>query len=338
MVGEGVSTGGFTSDNVEHEGFFRFKKMDDLGRPVPANPEILTATGANIRGDYLYLTSWKNISIYDISKPLRPRLMDIEPLGFKFENENVATNGKILLFSESLPGDALHVYNVANKENIRKMATVEGAGDQTTTCILACRWAYGSDGGITDLRDPLNPKVLRTGTHPQPEAFLFHSGTWPRAGEDRFVIMQGEQNFQPRCDPGQGPVMTYDKVEGTDGFELKDTYRVENGIYADGERAVNALGCSAHWFEVHPTWKNGGLMALGYYEHGTHFLKVGDDGRIARKGYFLPNAGSTSAAYWINRNIVCAVDYTRGIDILRYTGPGTNSPLTGANANGSGRG
>ena len=57
VLGEEVSTGGFTSDNVEYEGFFRFKKMGDLGQPVPANPEILTATGANIRGDYLYLTS-----------------------------------------------------------------------------------------------------------------------------------------------------------------------------------------------------------------------------------------------------------------------------------------
>jgi hypothetical protein len=80
------------------------------------------------------------------------------------------------------------------------------------------------------------------------------------------------------------------------------------------------------------------MMALGYYEHGTHFVKVADDGQITRKGYFLPNAGSTSAAYWINRNIVYAVDYTRGIDILRYTGPGTDGPLTGANENGSGRG
>lgn len=164
-IGEDVSTGGFTSENVEYEGFFRFKKMGGLGQPVPANPEILTATGANVRGDYLYLTSWKNVSIYDISKPLSPRLMDIEPLGFKFENENLATNGKILLFSESLPGDALHVYDVSDKQNIRKMATVEGAGDHTTTCTLECRWAYGSDGSITDLRDPRNPRLKSQNWH-----------------------------------------------------------------------------------------------------------------------------------------------------------------------------
>ena len=38
-------------------------------------------------------------------------------------------------------------------------------------------------------------------------------------------------------------------------------------------------------------------MALSYYDHGTHFLKVAGDGEITRKGYFLLNAGSTSAAY-----------------------------------------
>jgi hypothetical protein len=53
--------------------------------------------------------------------------------------------------------------------------------------------------------------VLSTGNHPQPNDFLFHSGTWPRGGKDEFVIMQGEKNFKPRCDAGEGPVMTYDK-------------------------------------------------------------------------------------------------------------------------------
>lgn len=390
------STGlGFTSKNVEYEGFIPFEKGG--GRPIatnpssPLNPEILTATGANIRGDYMYLTSWKNISIYDISKPLNPKLTAIEPVGFMFENENVATNGKILLFSEQLPDGELHVYDVSDKTDIKPIATLPEAGDHTMTCILGCTWAYGSDGSIVDLRDPSNPKlmdqnwheitglnedgahdvnefkngflvtspisdsfqildvrnpltpkVLGTGKHPQPESFLFHSGVWPRSGADKFVLMQGEKNFKPRCDPGQGPFMTYRAAAVPNSnrheFSLVDRYRVENGAYADGAPPVNALGCSAHWFEVHPTYKNGGMVAIGYYEHGTHFLNVANDGEITRKGYFLPAAGSTSAAYWINRNVVYAVDYTRGIDILRYTGPGTDGPLTGANGRGSGRG
>ena len=58
---------------------------------------------------------------------------------------------------------------------------------------------------VLDVREPLKPKMLRTGAHPRPTVFLFHSGTWPRAGEDKLVIMQGDQNFQTQCDPGQGP-------------------------------------------------------------------------------------------------------------------------------------
>ncbi|HEV8045765.1 MAG TPA: hypothetical protein VGP38_11330, partial [Rubrobacter sp.] len=352
------TTGGFTSNNVEYIGFLPFEKGS--GEPVPGQPqEIVSSTGANIRGNFMYLTGWKSISIYNISDPLNPKLTAYKPVGFMFENENVATNGEIMLFSESLPGNALHVYDVSDKTRIREIATVEGAGDHTTTCLLGCKWAYGSDGSITDLRDPRNPKLMKQdwhrltglnedgahdvdeyktgflvtspisddfqvldvrnplapkvigrGKHPQPDDFLFHSGTWPRAGEDRFVLMQGEKNFRTRCDRRQGPVMTYDKVEGTSRFELKDRYRVENGTYVDGAPPINGLGCSAHWFEVHPTWKNGGLMALGYYEHGTHFLRVAGDGEIRRVGYFLPHAGSTSAAYWLNRRVVYAVDYT----------------------------
>ncbi len=34
----------------------------------------------------------------------------------------------------------------------------------------------------------------------------------------------------------------------------------------------------------------------------------------------MPWAGSTSAAYWLTDEIVYSVDYSRGIDILKYNG------------------
>ncbi|HEX9892225.1 MAG TPA: hypothetical protein VGB28_09215, partial [Actinomycetota bacterium] len=54
---------GVTSANVEHVRF------------VPFEP--YSATGARIVGNYLYLTSWKNISIYDISNPEDPQLVSL---------------------------------------------------------------------------------------------------------------------------------------------------------------------------------------------------------------------------------------------------------------------
>jgi hypothetical protein len=53
----------------------------------------------------------------------------------------------------------LHVWNVEDKTNIQQIAELEGAGDHTTTCILKCKWAYGSDGTIVDLRNPAKRKL-----------------------------------------------------------------------------------------------------------------------------------------------------------------------------------
>lgn len=359
--------GGFTSDGVEYLGFVPFEQS--------------TSTGVTIRGKYMYTTSWKNISTYDISDPTSPVLLDQLPVGFMFENEDVAVSPDqtFLLFSESLPGNFLRVYDVEDKSNITEIAAVPGAGDHTTSCILQCTYAYGSDGSITDLRDPADPKVvalagdpndwhkkigLQGGGHDVTEVkpgfllispldapplyvdatnpaepkllasgdgpivrdergYLWHSGEWPRGGQDRWIIMQGEENFQTQCtEEVQGPLATFDTRgwRTSKTFQLADTFKVTNGTYTDGSPAANGLGCSAHWFEEHPTFNDGGLFVAGYYEHGTRFLKVnGDTGKLSEVDFFLPYAGSTSAAYWVNEEIVYAVDYTRGIDILRYT-------------------
>ena len=354
----GPTPGGFTSKGVEWKGFVPFEQA--------------TSTGVTIQGKYMYLTSWKNISTYNIKDPLNPKLLDTEPLGFKFENENVSVSpdGRFLLFSEELPQNILHVYDVEDKSDIKLVAQLPDGGGHTMTCILRCKWAYGSDGNIVDLRNykkpklvkganwhkmtklmgdahdveefkngflvtspiddalqildvrnPLKPKVLARGKKPD-EGYLFHSGRWPNKGRDKFLLMQGERNARTRCSETNGPFLTYNTRgwQRTHSVRHIDTFRVKNGTYADGSPAVNALGCSAHWFDEHRTFKNGGLVAIGYYEHGTRFLNVTGSGQIKEAGWFLPHGGSTSASYWVNDRIVYAVDYTRGIDILKWTG------------------
>jgi hypothetical protein len=379
-IAQTPTAGGLASDGVEYVGFVPFEQS--------------TSTGITIRGKFMYATSWKNISTYDISDPMSPVLLDQLPVGFMFENEDVAVSPdqSFLLFSESLPDNNLRVYDVEDKSNIQEIAQVPGAGDHTTSCILQCTYAYGSDGSITDLRDPANPKVvalsgdpndwhkkinLQGGGHDvteikpgfiivspldapplyvdvrvpaQPKVlasgngpivrnergYLWHSGEWPNQGQDRWLLMQGEENFQTECtEEVQGPLATFDTRgwQETKIFKLTDTFKVENGTYSDGSPAANALGCSAHWFEEHKTFNNGGLFVAGYYEHGTRFLNVNSDtGKIKEVDYFLPHGGSTSAAYWVNEEIVYAVDYTRGIDILRLKKP----PASGGGGGGGG--
>jgi LVIVD repeat len=353
---------GVSSDNVEHIEFVPF--------------EVGTATGAKVVGKYLYVTSWKSFSIYDVSNPLEPELLAQEPFGFKFENENVSTNGRVMLFAEQAPVDSLHVFDVEDKTNPTEIGTLMGGGTHTATCILDCKYSYGSydlngpegpstGGTLVDLddpkapkdlgqwneklpadkihdvievapgrvltasaplmyldarNDPLHPKLLASGTNLEKRE---HSAVWPNKGRDRFIISSFETNATPRCEAGTGDITVWDasKWRKTHTFTELDHWTITNGTYVDGRPAANAgLGCSPHWFEEHPSFHNGGIIAAGFYDHGTRFLRVSDEGKVSEEGYFLPYRGDTSAAYWLTDEIVYAVDYERGIDILRYKG------------------
>ena len=357
----GPSEGGMSSDNLEFLQFVPF--------------EVGTATGANFweqgKDRYMVITSWRSFSIYDINDPVNPVRISTTPFGFRFENEDVATNGEIMLFSEELgpnPG-TLHVWNIEDVTNPVEVATVPGAGQHTTDCLLDCTWAYGSDGAITDLRDPENPKLLSekwgddmpagnnghdvnevapglvlTSTNPmmvldarndpahpellavseQMPAFV-HSNDWARNAKDRWALSTGE-TWTPgntTCSEADAGLTTWDTSGWRETHTLRkvDTVVMKNGTYADGNPPVNApFGCSSHWFETHPDFRDGGLVVGGWYNHGTRLHKVDANGKITEVGYFLPHAGGTSGAYWVTKRVIYAVDYQRGLDVLKYTG------------------
>ncbi len=137
----------------------------------------------------------------------------------------------------------------------------------------------------------------------------------------------GETNFSPRCGGGSGPfttwrVRTLDPAheDAHDAFEVLDVFRPVNGAYTgNGDPAVDAMGCSGHWFTVNPSTPS--LVAAAWYEHGTRLLSVDEGtGEISQIGFFQPVNGSASQAYWINDEWVYTIDYQRGIDILHYDG------------------
>jgi hypothetical protein len=353
----GPNPGGVSSDNVEWLSFVPF--------------EVGTATGARVKGDYLYVTSWKTFSIYDIKDPLNPVQLSQTPFGFKFENEDVATNGEIMIFSETTPQSILHVWNVEDKSNPVEIAALNGGGQHTMSCILDCKWLYGSNGMIIDLKDPSDPKIMEekwgdaspnkdsgghdvtevanglvlTSTNPmqfldarkdprhpkllalseQQEAFV-HSNLWPRNAKDKFALSTGETwvpGADARCDDTSAGLSSWDTTGWKKTHTLRevDTIKMKAGTYADGNPAINApFGCSSHWFDTHPKFRNGGLVAAGFYNHGTRFIEVGKDGKLKEVGFHLPHAGGTSAAYWITNDIVYAIDYQRGFDILKFNG------------------
>jgi hypothetical protein len=339
--------GYFATDNVEW---------------ITTIPIETDGAGARLVGDYFYVTTSRYLSIYDVSSPEAPVRVGTLPLPQEpqFAEEDLDTNGDVLLVGTL--GD-VHVINVEDKSNPTITATVTGADEHTISCILDCKYAYGSGGVILDLRDPAAPKVVGDWTkgtaapdgghdvteiapgmvvtstqpillldarkdpvHPKVVAMgsnednrYIHGNLWPQRGKARYLLVGGETGGNCGSE-GSGQFMTWDtrgwRKHHT--FKMVDELAMQNGLPTDGDMPANTF--CAHWFDTHPTYKNGGLLAMDWYEHGTRFLKVNKKGKISEVGYFVALASAASAPYWINDEILYSVDYNRGIDILRFTG------------------
>jgi hypothetical protein len=366
------------SPNVDYLGSIK----DDVG---------LTA-GAKIVGDRMFVTSGKNISIYDISAPATPKRLGSLKVNVAWENEEVPTNGKVLavasdFYSAGVPecvaalaaDGCVQFFDVRDPADIRQVGTIPIA-NHTAECVLDCRYFYGRAGTIIDARgildgtppkvignwidelaaqgvtekschhirelrpgvlltacrpfaaisvnaadggSPAHPKVLYTGA----AAKFVHSARWPRSGSDKLVLIGGEQNFTGRCERNNSEFSVYSAEKVLAGqstqFEgpLDQVPPAGNGLYADGKPVAGALGCSVHWFQEHPTFRNGGLVAISEYEDGVRFLQIARDGTISEQGYFLSLGSSSSSPKWAGKDdVLYSIDYQRGIDILRWTG------------------
>jgi hypothetical protein len=366
--------------------------------------DVGLTTGAKVIGDRLYVTSGKNISIYDISDPAAPKPLGAMTVNVAWENEEVPTNGKVLAVASDFysvgvpecvtalaPTGCVQFFDVRDPAHVKQVGTVPIA-NHTAECVLDCQYFFGQAGTIIDARgvldgkkpavignwidelraqgvdsqschhireirpgvlltacqpfaaisvnaedggSPAHPKVLYTG-----EAAKFvHSARWPREGRDKFVLTGGEENFTGRCERNNSEFSTYDASKVLTGESRQFSGPVAqvppagNGVYLDGKPVAGALGCSVHWFMEHPTFHDGGLVAISEYEDGVRFLQIGSDGSITEQGYFLSLGSSSSSPKWAGKDdVLYSIDYQRGIDILRWKGehyvPGAAEPGT----------
>ena len=377
--------------------------------------EAADGVGARVVGNKLYVTTTKDLQIYDITDPVNPVRQGLTTVDVEFENEQVPTDGKILGISaqtssvttqatpcvadfEAIRG-CLLLFDVRDATAPKLVQSIKSAGDHTSTCLTVagqtCAFMYGSSGSITDIRTALDPKapaiteskthnwleglgpqleaqgwkgtpprrthhqtevrpgVLLTASVPQmlisineadggsPEApkllayashlaapdnptRFTHSVEWPQAGGSKIMLSGGETNFEPTCGENNGAFSTFTVQSGNSTspvFTYADQYKLKEGTYADGNTPAGGykLGCSVHWFQQHPTFKDGGLVALSAYESGTRFLDIGSDGAITEKGFFLPVDSSASAPHWApDGKTLYVIDYLRGIDVLTF--------------------
>ena len=192
-------------------------------------------------------------------------------------------------------------------------------------------------------KDPLHVKFVATGQPSLNTAYQHNNvrpaaDKWsPRKKNDKsatlrpgeMLMTETETNFNPSCaggTDGTGSFSTWSIANFDKGAAPKQLHVLTpvQGDYANGNPAINALGCSGHWFNVREDqpgrYKGDYVVAAGWYEHGTRFMSVDEKtGAIKQIGYFQPIRGSASAAYWIDKtNYVYVVDYQRGIDILKF--------------------
>ena len=132
-----------SSDNVEYLGSIK----QDVG----------LTTGAKVVGNRLYVTSGKNISIYDITKPETPVALGSMKVNTAWENEEVPTNGKVLAvasdfysitascLSQMRVTGCVQFFDVRDPSNVKQVGTIPIA-NHTAECVLDCQWFYGRAG------------------------------------------------------------------------------------------------------------------------------------------------------------------------------------------------
>ena len=345
-------------------GFVKTSNVEYLAT-VPLDSD---SAGGRLLGKTFYVLTAKGLTIYDVSNPTLPVPVGatVLPHTPNQEREDVDTNGKILVAGQSYHG-ILYVVDVSNPRVPVLLSALRGAADHTNTCALDCTFVYGSEGTIVDLRDPKNPKVvgdsgvdghdlteirpglLLTATNPvtyidvranplrpkrlaigamESGAYYTHGVEWPRGGTDRFVLAGTEEFLCGNEELGSFQVLDTASYARTKRFTHVSSFYLEQGLQTEGKSPVNEF--CGHWFKQRPDFNNGGIVAMAWYGFGTRFLEVTPKGDIVEKGYFVPAPGHTSSVYWLNNEIVYALDYTaRGFDILRFDGdaPAERDPV-----------
>ncbi|HEX9891743.1 MAG TPA: hypothetical protein VGB28_06735, partial [Actinomycetota bacterium] len=291
----------------------RFENED-----VPTNGKVLffSETGATLVGG-----GFNRLRVYDVTDPAAPvQIANVPNLG---QHTSTCIDDCTYLYGSS--GNIIDVRDPADPKLVGQWtlkAGVSGSHDVREVAPGLVAVSSGQ-GAILDVTDPENPVKLSitAGSGAKPA----HSTWWD--GEDRFLLGAQETNLNPRCTDSIGATTTWDMTDFRSGtYPRLDTWRATSGILFDGSPPVNVLGCSSHWLEASPAFSNGGVFAQGYYEHGSRFFYVNGAGKLRQVGFFVPFGGSTSAVHWATDRIVYAIDYTRGIDVLRWNGALPSEP------------
>lgn len=132
--------------------------------------DVGLTTSAKVVGDRLFVSGGKNLMVYDISDPAKPKDIGLLKLNVAWQNEEVPTNGKVLGFASdtySAEGTCaragrvtgcIQFFDVRDPANI-KIAGIVNRSAHTLECVLDCEYFYTDNGLIIDARGVLDGKA-----------------------------------------------------------------------------------------------------------------------------------------------------------------------------------
>jgi hypothetical protein len=283
--------------------------------------------------------------VIDTSNPLIPRLVTTEVMQ-NFGHIVSCVDPKC----DWVYGSEGSIYDLRNKANPTPLAMgwaqrlgLPGDGHNINIDAAGIATADVTPISMMDVSDPTNPVLIaqaRRQDATSGKVAYQHNNLRPRADEwqpreplppnatdeekaeyaklrpGELILSNGETNATVNCGDDNGPFSSWKAVNWDKGQEMRliEVFRPMSGTYQNGDPAVNAMGCSGHWFT-----ENENYVAAAWYDHGTRILHVDpSNGDIKQVGFFQPVVGSASQALWIDDEYVYTVDYERGIDILRF--------------------
>ncbi|MGH2730501.1 MAG: LVIVD repeat-containing protein [Actinomycetota bacterium] len=318
----GPTAGGLASDNIEH---------------VKHIPLAQNGVGGRLIGKYFYMNDQNKVMVFDVGDPVNPELLGFVqmPQEWQFSREDLDGNGKILVVPNTVSGvndgtapnggatNAVYIIDVTDKANPKIISKVHGAAQHTISCVLNCKWAYGSDGNIIDLRDPKNPKLMEEKWGDALQAKAGHDVEEVRPG----LVMTSTQPLQfldVRKDPLHPKVLALGKND--DGRFVHGTQWPRAGsdkfLLAAGETTFN-FRCSA---------TSGAFMTwdASAWEK-THTFNMIDEYRVVNGTYAdgNPAAQRNCTSHWFeehpdfnNGGFVAAAFYDHGTRFFEVTPAG----------------
>ena len=311
--------------------------------------------GAAVHDNYLYVSTPDRLTIWDLTDPDSPETASTAVSPRLIHGELLSTNGELLLLNEETISGfrTVDVWDVEDKTNPKLVGSIPSTPDEHVSCILDCKWAYGSEGSILDLRDASAPvkrdenwlelagvkglNIHRVDEYRNGFVVTAPRGWAPMTVDVRDPLhprLKRQTGLPVTAKPGflfsdlspAGNRYLFTSTEFPDGSGCEEPHdgallafdmRQPRAPIASKFSVDSAEGCTGFYFSFHPDFENTGLIALPQSLAGVRIVKF-KPGRMQEMGSFVPAVADMWLTFWIDEEFFYALSESGEIYILRY--------------------